>query len=294
MRLDSPEWRAHALSGLADAQYMDCRMATALKLFSECVELNEAAGLKRILTANLVMTGVCGFYLCAFDAMDEVRRGLEIARRIGNRHGEMIALLVTGMIMTHAGRYKEAPDIVAQALEQARALNARRFEANILGICAELALGQCDRRKALVLVREGLAASEETNPGFAGPYLYGLLALIETERSAQKAALATGEAQLAKGAVGHNHIWFRRYAIEAALLLEEWDAAKAHADALADRTAAEPLPLSDLIVERGRILACIGRGTAGDEDVGKLAALRAKAAAAGFRIDALRDALRAE
>ena len=30
-RLDSPEWRAHALSGLADAQYMDCRMATALE-----------------------------------------------------------------------------------------------------------------------------------------------------------------------------------------------------------------------------------------------------------------------
>jgi hypothetical protein len=59
------------------------------------------------------------------------------------------------------------------------------------------------------------------------------------------------------------------------------------------RTAAEPLPYSDLIVERGRILASMGRGTARDEDVGKLAALRAKAAAADFRIDALRDALRA-
>jgi len=75
--------------------------------------------------------------------------------------------------------------------------------------------------------------------------------------------------------------------------VDEWDAADAHADALAERTAAEPLPLSDLIVERGRILARMGRGTAGDEDVGKLAALRAKAAAADFRIDALREALRA-
>ena len=36
------EWRAHALSGLADAQYMDCRMATALKLFAECVELKRS------------------------------------------------------------------------------------------------------------------------------------------------------------------------------------------------------------------------------------------------------------
>jgi hypothetical protein len=37
----------------------------------------------------------------------------------------------------------------------------------------------------------------------------------------------------------------------------------------------------------------MGCGTARDEDVGELVVLRAKAAAADFRIDALRDALRA-
>jgi hypothetical protein len=159
-------------------------------------------------------------------------------------------------------------------------------------VSAELAVGQGNRREALVLVREGLEASEETSPGFVGPILYGLLGLIETEGSSREAAFAAGEALLAKGTVGHNHFWFRRYAIEAALEIEEWDGAKAHADALADRTAAEPLPYSDLIVKRGRILARMGRGTAGDEDAGELAALRAKAAAADFRIDALRNALR--
>ena len=143
-------------------------------------------------------------------------------------------------------------------------------------------------------MREGQAASEETNPAFAGSFLYGLLGLIETERSAREAALAAGEALLARGAVGHKHCFFRRYAIEAALLAEEWDAAEAHAAALARRTAAEPLPYSDLIVARGRILARMGRGTARDEDVGELAALRAKAAAADFRIDVLTEALRSE
>ncbi|HTR13929.1 MAG TPA: adenylate/guanylate cyclase domain-containing protein [Roseiarcus sp.] len=294
LRLGSAEWRAHALSGLADAQYLDCRMATALQLFSECVKLNEAAGLTRILTSNLVMRGGCRFNLGAFDAgLADMGRGLEIARRIGNRHGEMFALLATGMSMTAVGRYKEAAEINPQALEQARALNARRYEANMLGLCAEVALGQGDRREALALVREGLAASEETSPRFVGPILYGLLALSEPERSARKAALAAGEALLAKGAVGHNHFWFRRYAIEAALQAEEWDEAEAHADALARRTAAEPLAYSDLIVERGRILARIGRGTARAEDAGELAAVRAKAAAVDFRIDALGDALRA-
>jgi class 3 adenylate cyclase/tetratricopeptide (TPR) repeat protein len=295
LRLASPEWRARALSGLADAQYMDCRMATALELFSECVKLNEAAGLTRILTANHVMMGHCRIYLCAFGAgVEEMRRGLEIARRIGNRHGEMFALQSTGLCLIAAGRYREAGDIQAQALEQARALNARRYEAIILGVCAELALGQGDRLKALALVREGLAASEETSPGFVGPILYGLLALIETQRSARGAALAAGEALLAKGAVGHNHFWFRHYAIEAALLGEAWDDADAHADALTQRTAAEPLPYSDLIVERGHILARMGRGTAGHEDCQELGALRAKAAAADYRIDALGEALRAQ
>jgi hypothetical protein len=182
---------------------------------------------------------------------------------------------------------------LAQGLEQARALNARRFESFILGFSAELALGQGNRRKALGLAREGLAASEETTPGFVGPFLYGLVGLIEAERSAREAALAAGEALLAKGAVGLNHIWFRRYAIEATLQAEGWREAEAHADALARRTAAEPLQYSDLIVERGRILSRAGRGTARDEDAEKLAALRAKAAAADFRIDALGDALRA-
>ena len=80
LRLDSRELRAHALSGLADAQYLDCRMATALELFSQCVELNEAAGLRRILTANRVMMGHCRIYLSAFDAgVDEMGRGLEVA-----------------------------------------------------------------------------------------------------------------------------------------------------------------------------------------------------------------------
>jgi hypothetical protein len=270
-------------------------MATALELFSECVELNEAAGLTRILTANRVMMGFCRTCLCAFGAgVDDMRRGLDIARRIGNRHGEMFALHAIGSCMRAAGRYKEAAEIQPQALEHARALNARRYEAGILCGCAEVALVQGDRREALALVREGLAASEETSPGFVGPILYGLLGLIETERSAREAALAAGEALLAKGAVGHNHIWFRRFAIEAALLVEEWDVADAHADALARRTAAEPLPYSEMIVERAHILARIGRGTARDEDLEELAALRAKAAAADFRIDALSDALRAE
>ena len=97
---------------------------------------------------------------------------------------------------------------------------------------------------------------------------------------------------LAKGAVGHNHFWFRRYAIEQALLVEDWGAAERQAEALLARTAEEPLLYATLIARRGQILAQIGGGTASQDDVRELAELRAKSAGLGLRIDALGEALR--
>jgi hypothetical protein len=95
-------------------------------------------------------------------------------------------------------------------------LNARRYEALILGVWAEgRARTRRPSRGADVCARG--AASEATSAKFVGPILYGLLGLIETDRSARVTALAVGEALLAKSAVGHNHFWLRRYAIEAAL-----------------------------------------------------------------------------
>ena len=233
LRLGSPEWRARALSGLADAQYLDCRMATALRHFSECVELCDAAGLTRFAAPNRVMMGLCRVYICAFDAaLADARLALESARRTGDSHTEMRALAATGACLTLAGRYDEASEVLSAALERARSLKARRFEAVILSACAELALVEGCPAEALSLVREGLAASEETSPGFAGPALFGLSALTEPTPEAQESALAAGESLLAKGAVSHNHFWFRRYAIEHALRLLDWDAAERHAEAL--------------------------------------------------------------
>src|SRR6202043_3574498 len=44
-RVDAPQWQARALRGLADAQYMDCRMATAFSHFAGWVDLCEARSL---------------------------------------------------------------------------------------------------------------------------------------------------------------------------------------------------------------------------------------------------------
>ena len=197
-----------------------------------------------------------------------------------------------GVCLTAAGRYDAIGDIPAMALEQARALKARRYEAVILAISAELALVEGRREEALSLVRQGLAASDETSPRFVGPILFGLLALLEQDREAQEAAISAGESLLAKGAFGHNHFWFRRYAIEQALLTGQWDAADRHADALLARMSGEPLPYSSIVARRGQLLARRGAGAATAEDESELERLRAKAAEIDLRIDALGDALR--
>jgi tetratricopeptide (TPR) repeat protein len=290
-RVESPEWQARALSGLADAQYMDCRMATALSHFAGCVNLCEANDLTRIAVPNRVMMGHCRIYTCEFDlGLDDMRVALDAALRIGNRHAEMFATNSIGMCLTAAGRYLEADNVQAQALAQSRAIKARRYEAVILGHSAEVALSRGLRAEALILAREGREISEETGPGFVGPILYGLLALVEDKRTDQEAALVAGEALLNQGCVGHNYFWFRRYAIERALLLEDWNEVDRHADALLLRMANEPLAYASHVAERGHHLARRGRGDATDE--AKLRLLSVAAAEMGLRIDALSSALR--
>jgi class 3 adenylate cyclase/tetratricopeptide (TPR) repeat protein len=290
-RVEAPEWQARALSGLADAQYMDCRMATALSHFADCVDLCEANDLTRIAVPNRVMMGHCRIYTCKFDlGLDDMRMARQAAIRIGNRHAEMFATHSLGMCLVAAGRYDEADTVQSEALEQVRTLKARRYEAMILGDSAEIALSKGLRAEALALARRGRDISEETGPGFVGAILYGLLALVEDKRKDQEAALVAGEALLGQGSVGHNHFWFRRYAIERALLLEDWNEVTRHADALLLRMAAEPLAYASFVAERGHHLARQGRGDATDD--AKLNFLSGAAAQIDMRIDALGSALR--
>jgi len=235
--------------------------------------------------------GHCRIYTCEFDlGLDHIRVALEAAVRIGNRHAEMFATNGIGMCLIAAGRYDKAEDVQSKALEQARSLKARRYEAMILADCAELALSKGQVTEALSLARRGLEISEQTGPGFVGPILYGLLALLEDERKDQEAALAAGEELLNQGCVGHNYFWFRRYAIERALLLEDWNEVDRHADALLLRVANEPLAYASHVAQRGRYLARRGRGDVTGET--KLRLLSVAAAEIDFRIDALGSALR--
>jgi len=116
--------------------------------------------------------------------------------------------------------------------------------------------------------------------GFVGPVVLGYRALYAVADAEARGALAEAEAVLAKGCVGHNYFWFYRDAIETSLRARRWAEALRYAQALADYTAAEPLPWSDFNIARARALAAFGHGDRGIPLQAELAALRGQAVAA--------------
>src|SRR5262249_11914447 len=60
------------------------------------------------------------------------------------------------------------------------------------------------------------------------------------------------------GCVSHSYFEFYGNAIEVSLREGAWTDARRYADGLAAYTADEPLPLTDLLIRRGRTLADIG------------------------------------
>ena len=87
---------------------------------------------------------------------------------------------------------------------------------------------------------------------------------------------------LERGAVGHNHLWFYRDAIEAMLSAGDAAGALRYVAALESYTRAEPLPWADLFVARGRALARAQQDYAGEEMQRELERVRAALVEAGF------------
>ncbi|MGZ5158728.1 MAG: adenylate/guanylate cyclase domain-containing protein, partial [Caldimonas sp.] len=86
--------------------------------------------------------------------------------------------------------------------------------------------------------------------------------------------LQEGERLLALGCVSHNHIQLRELAIDALLEIGDWDAVELNCERIRAYTAAEPLPMSEFLITRGRVLARFGRGERGADVRAALVELR--------------------
>jgi tetratricopeptide (TPR) repeat protein len=275
-------WEARAVSGLADASYAVGRMRTAYTRFNECVALCDAHGLTRIKIPNLAMAGHCRIYLTEFDSgIADTQAAHALARQVGDRHGEMFALESHGLLLAFGARYAEAEPVLREALAQARSIGARRYQVILLTVLAETLFATGSAAEAHERNEEAFVLAHETGVRFGGPFIYALKARMQDDPGERERARAEAEALLAGGAVGHSPIGYHRIGIDDTLARGEWERMRAHAAALEAYTRDEPLPYTDFLIARGRVLATLGENPGDAAAQASLA--RLKAAALGLR-----------
>ena len=284
--LADPLWEVHATSGLGDADYADGRMVSALARFRRCVELCDAHGLTRAAVPNLGMVGYCRFFLLEIDeGIAELEAAHALAVEIGNRYAEMFTLEGQGSLLAFCNRYADALPLIERGLALAEAIGARRYRRR----CSPSVPRPCSRwvartRRARTVER-ALALFRETGMRFWGPMALALRARLQDDERERERDRAEAEALLAQGCASHNHIGYHRIGIEDALARGEWPRALAHAAALERYSAAEPLPYSDFLIARARVLVGLAARPADPALLAELARLRAEAARVRWPID---------
>jgi hypothetical protein len=132
------------------------------------------------------------------------------------------------------------------------------------------------------MAREAVALCREHARTYMGPVALGIGAALAGDPAERDSWLAEGEALLAGPTLGHNHLFFRRSAIEASLAAGRPDEARRHATALSDFAAREPMPFTDLVSRRGILLADAVDGKLTPESRAELHELARRAERAGY------------
>lgn len=266
-----PELEVKALGGIGDGEYVRGRLVSAHRAFLRCCELARGLALQRTEAANLAMVGFMNFLMLDLGrARGDAEAALELTRRTGHQRPAIIAAHVAALCALARLDLAEAQAQSLAASAVTEQIGARRFEPENRLWLAECRMLGGERAQAVEIGRAAMAISRETAIGFIGPAILGLIAWATESAAEREAALAEAEALLARGSISHNHLLFRRYAIEAALDGADWDGAERHADALHAYTAAEPLPWAELIAARGHALAGHGRDPATGAGLAKL------------------------
>jgi tetratricopeptide (TPR) repeat protein len=283
-RLGMPEAEARALGGLADAAYAQGRMQTAFRHFSECVALSRKHGFGQIEVANRSMQGFSRIYLNdARQAREDAIAAARAAALIGQPRAQMLCETL-GVFACHELGDEEAARLhLEKELRLIRQLGARRFEAQNLEMQGRLLLENGFSSEAVGKLSESIAISRDVGTQFCGPKTLGALSRAVDEKVERARLLEEGEALLRLGAVGHNHLWFYRDAIEAMLTAGDVPGMLRYVKELENYTQREPLPWSQLFAARGRALARALQDPAGEPTLRELARVRTALHEAGFR-----------
>jgi hypothetical protein len=118
-----------------------------------------------------------------------------------------------------------------------------------------------------------------------------MLARITGDADERRRCLAEGAAVLAAGAPAHNHVYYYREAIEAAIDERDWPAARSLAAQLRQAFDEQPLGYTELVASRAEALAAVAEGQRGATLRARLDALLQQATAR--RWQTMRPALQA-
>jgi len=277
------EVEAASLGGIGDAEYMRGRMVSAHQQYRSCVEISERNGFGRIAIANRSMVVATSLYIGDIDALlGEAQAAIEASKKIVHQRAELIAHMNAYLAWSSLMEFDRALASAEASLRLAREIQAPRFEAEALAFCGDVHRLAGRNNQAIVDLEEALRISRRTGMAYLGPWYLGLLAVATEDPQVRAAALDEGEAILTSNGVSHNHLQFRRYAIDACLAGEDWAGAGRHADRLEEFTAAEPLPWASFFAARGRALAMYGTGDRSSSLRAKLQGLSEQGRGFGF------------
>jgi hypothetical protein len=128
-RSDSPEAKARALGGMADAAYAQGKMRTAFDYFSRCVTLCQEHGFGRIEVANRSMIGFSRIYLNeARQAREDGDAAARVAALVGQPRAELLGETMGVYACYELGDYDAMKGYRDRKMRLARQLGARRFE----------------------------------------------------------------------------------------------------------------------------------------------------------------------
>ena len=229
----SSEAEARALGGLGDAAYAQGKMRSAFAHFSQCVDLSLRNGFGRIEVANRSMVGFSRIYLNeARQAKEDGDAAARAAALVGQPRAELLGETMGVSACYELGNFELVKDYLERVMRLSRQLKAQRFEAQALEMQARLLLETGHREEAAEKLRHALQICKETGTQFCGPKVTSALSRAVDDPQERAELLFEGKEMLQRGAVGHNHLWFYRDAIEALLVGGDSDGALEHVAAL--------------------------------------------------------------